>query len=144
MQVELPPGWEGAVTSGDFRELSDGARRPTVMHIASFPLPPQRGDWGSGAVQLMRKTDEFMDLFEYLPEQAGTPLFSDNEVPRQLDPSEFDETALQEMRRGQGGLQRFFTYRGRAFCLYVVLGSHLDRKDLVPRVNEVLAGLEIE
>ena len=131
------------MTAGDFRELADGARRPTVMHIASFPLPPQRGDWGSGAVQLMRKTDVFMVLFEYLPEQAGTPLFRDTEVPRQLDTAEFDETALQEMRPGQSGLQRFFTYRGRPFCLYVVLGSHLDRNDLVPQVNGVLATLDI-
>jgi hypothetical protein len=44
---------------------------------------------------------------------------------------------------GQSGLQRFFTHNGRAFCLYVVLGSHVDRADILPNVNAVLETLEI-
>jgi hypothetical protein len=45
---------------------------------------------------------------------------------------------------GQSGLQQFFTHRGRAFCLYVVLGSHIDRAEVLPRVNAVLDSLVIE
>ena len=45
---------------------------------------------------------------------------------------------------GQSGRQIFFNANGRAFCLYVVLGSHRQRNVLVPLVNEVLATLEIE
>ena len=41
------------------------------------------------------------------------------------------------------GLQRFFTEGGRAFCLYIVLGSHLDRRDVIPDIEAVLAGVEI-
>ena len=37
----------------------------------------------------------------------------------------FDRNSLQRAVPGQSGLQQFFTHRGRAFCLYVVLGSLL-------------------
>jgi hypothetical protein len=41
------------------------------------------------------------------------------------------------------GSQRFFATRGRAFCLYVVLGSWLQRASLVPRANELLSTIQI-
>ncbi len=59
-------------------------------------------------------------------------------MPRVLSPDDFDREALQHGVTGQSGAQRFFTEKGRAFCLYVVLGSHIDRRELVKRVNPVL------
>lgn len=141
--VDVPPGWEGVITGGDFQVLADGARRPTVLHLASFSMPPQRGDFGGGAVESMRESDVLIVLFEYGPESAGTPLFAATGIPRDLAAREFDRANLQRTIPGQTGAQRFFTHRGRAFCLYVVLGSHVDRADLVPAVNSVLAGLEV-
>jgi hypothetical protein len=91
----------------------------------------------------MRSGDVFMTLFEYGPESAGTPLFETEGIPRQLAAREFDRNALQRAMPGQSGLQRFFTHNGRAFCLYVVLGSHVDRADILPNVNAVLETLEI-
>ena len=38
----------------------------------------------------------------------------------------------------------FFSEEGRAFCLYVVLGSYRRRHDVVPEVNAVLATLHLE
>ncbi len=142
--VEVPDDWEGSISGGDFQLQSDGAVEPTVMHVASFPLPPERGSFGTGAVELMNGTDVFMTLFEYGPESAGTPLFEAEGIPRQLAAREFDRNALQRAMPGQSGLQRFFTQNGRAFCLYVVLGSHVDRADILPSVNAVLETLEIE
>jgi hypothetical protein len=142
--VELPGGWEGSISGGDFPLLADGARQPTLMHLASFPLPPERGSFGSGAVELMSAGDAMIVLFEYGPDSVGTALFSSQGIPRNLQARQFDRHALQRALPGQSGLQQFFTHRGRAFCLYVVLGSHLDRADLVPRVNAVLDTLEIE
>ena len=142
--VEVPDDWEGSISGGDFQLQSDGALEPTVMHVASFPLPPERGSFGTGAVELMGGTDAFMTLFEYGPESAGTPLFEAEGIPRQLAAREFDRNALQRAMPGQSGLQRFFTQNGRAFCLYVVLGSHVDRADILPGVNDVLETLEIE
>jgi hypothetical protein len=143
VSIELPDDWEGTISGGDFQLESDGAHEPTVMHVASFPLPAERGSFGSGAVELMRTGDVFITLFEYGTESAGTPLFEAEGIPRQIAAREFDRNALQRAMPGQTGLQRFFTHQGRAFCLYIVLGSHLDRADILPRVNAVLQTLEI-
>jgi hypothetical protein len=141
--VDVPQDWEGSISGGGFQLQSDGAREPTVLHLGSFPLPAQRGSFGSGAVELMRPTDIFVSLFEYGPESAGTPLFAAEGIPGQFLASEFDRNALQRALPGQSGLQRFFTQGRRAFCLYVVLGSHIDRADLIPRLNAVLDTVEI-
>jgi hypothetical protein len=144
IDIEVPGGWEGSISGGDFRLLADGARQPTVMHVASFPLPAERGSFGSGAVELMGSTDALIVLFEYGPDSVGTALFSSQGIPRNLQARQFDRHALQRALPGQSGLQQFFTHRGRAFCLYVVLGSHIDRADVLPRVNAVLDSLVIE
>jgi hypothetical protein len=143
VSVDIPSGWEGDISGGDFRLLADDAREPTVLQVASFPLPAERGSFGVGAVELMSGQDVFMTLFEYGPENAGTPLFASQGPPRSVAPGDFHRDALQFGIPGQSGLQYFFTERGRAFCLYIVLGSHIDRADLVPQVNTVLATLEI-
>jgi hypothetical protein len=65
-------------------------------------------------------------------------------MPRELDAEAFSPSMLQRSLDGQGGHQTFFNESGRAFCLYVVLGSHNGRHQLVPRVNQVLAGIAIE
>lgn len=142
--VEVPVGWEGAISGGGFELMADGAREPTVMHLGSFPLPVERGSFGTGASELMSTRDVFIALFEYGPESAGTPLFAAQGIPRRLQAREFDRDALLHVVPDQSGLQHFFTHRGRAFCLYVVLGSHLDRADLLPQVNAVLESLEID
>lgn len=144
IEVTIPADWEGSIRDGRFRPLASGAVDPTLVHLASFPLPESRGTFGGGAVELMTSLDVLMVLLEYGPESAGTPLFAAEGIPRRLDPQAFSPDGLQSGRPGQSGLQQFFTHRGRAFCLYVVLGSHLDRVDLVARANAVLATLEIE
>jgi hypothetical protein len=141
--VEVPSGWEGSISGGGFQLLDDGAQEPTVMHLASFPLPTERGSFGSGAVELMGTQDVLMVLFEYGPDSVGTALFATDGIPRNLQARQFDRNALQRALPGQSGLQQFFTHRGRAFCLYVVVGSHVDRHDVLPRINEVLDTLEI-
>lgn len=141
--VEVPEGWEGSLTGGGFPQLAQGSKQPTLLHLASFPLPAGTGSFGSGAVELMGTGDVMMVLYEYGPESADTPLFATSEVPRRLDPQQFDRNALQRGIQGQSGLQQFFTHNGRAFCLYVVLGSHIDRVELVTQVNQVLQTLEI-
>jgi hypothetical protein len=91
----------------------------------------------------MANQDVFITLFEYGPEHAGTPLFASQGPPRELLPGDFDREALQHGVPGQSGLQHFFTHRERAFCLYVVLGSHIDRVDLTNLVNEVVGSIAI-
>jgi hypothetical protein len=143
ISVDIPLGWEGSIDGGGFPQLASGAKRPTLLHIGSFPLPSERGSFGSGATELMNTDDILIVLFEYGEDSVGTPLFSEQGIPRSLRPEDFQRDAVQRPMPGQSGLQRFFTHEGRTFCLYVVLGSHLDRLELVPRVNSVLSTVRI-
>ena len=143
IRLGLPRGWEGEVDHGGFQPVADGSIRPTVVHLANFPLPPGRGDYGSGAVETMQAGDVLVVLYEFDQSSAGSALFGLRGVPRTVTADEFDPAALQWGRPGMSGLQRFFTERGRAFCLYIVLGSHLDRRDVLPDIEAVLAGVDI-
>lgn len=141
VSVDLPAGWDGGIAEPAI--LEDGAVRRSVTHLANFPLPEQRGDYGGGAVTLMGWTDILIVLLEFDPVSTAQPLFSMRGMPRTLRPGDFGRDTLQRRIEGQGGCQLFFQESGRAFCLYVVLGSYVDRDDLVPTVNEVLGRVQI-
>lgn len=141
IQVMLPSGWEGVI--GRSAELEDGSARRVVAHFASFPLPPQRGDFGGGAVERMGPQDALVILFEFGPEAVGSTLFSPEGIPV-INAVDFDRSMLQRSISGQSGVQRFFTVSGRTFCLYVVAGSHVDRIDIIPAATSLLSSLRIQ
>jgi len=151
LSVSLPTGWEGEIFTRaptvDGRSLGGPSGETevarNVVHLANFALPAERGDFGSGAVELMSSGAILVVLFEHGPESADTPLFARRGVP-QLSPEEFHPQQMQRTLSGQSGRQIFFNVAGRAFCLYVVLGGHRRREVLVPLVNDVLASLDIE
>lgn len=143
IEADIPAGWETQTSGGGFQALADGPQKTNLVHIGSFPLPAEQATFGSTAVELMNSDDMLIILFEYDPESAGTALFAHQGIPRPLDPQLFDRNALQRGIQGQSGLQQFFTENGRPFCLYVVLGSHIDRVELVARVNQILESLVI-
>ena len=136
----LPDGFEGRIF---IRPRIAGEVPCPVAHFATFMLPADVGDFGGGAVTLMGPDDIFAALFEYGPESAGTRLFARQGMPRSLGPSDFRPTVLRRGLGGQSGTQWFFTEAGRPFTLYAVLGSHARRGALVPRVNGLLADVEI-
>ena len=140
ISVELPIGWEGSIRPP--ATLADGAQRHSVTHLANFPLPPLRGEYGSGAVELMRDGDVLIVLLEFGPESAGTALFG-KPRPASLRASDFSRDTLQQRVAGHGGCQRFFTEAGRPFCLYVVVGDYIDRADVLGSVNSVLDRISI-
>ena len=145
IEVDVPQGWDGEIyrrSSGITALSGPGDQSRPVMHMANFPLPSERGDFGSGAVELMRSDNLLVVLFEYGPESAGSPLFSARGVPT-VSAGDFHPNAMQRPLPGQSGAQYFFSVGGRAFCLYVALGSHLFRHELVPKVNEILGVLRI-
>lgn len=142
LEVEVPQGWDGEIyRRSDVPDPQGGESLP-VVHLANFPLPGDRGDFGSGAVERMRFDNVFVALAEFGPESVGTTLFSASGVPT-IDPSDFDPNQMQRPLAGQSGAQYFFTHQGRAFVLYVALGSHARRRELVPEVNHLLSGLQI-
>lgn len=150
LAIDAPRGWDARISrrGPDVVMATQGqaAPEPTlhpVLHAANFALPEDRGDFGSGAVELMSSPHALVALLEFHPDAARTPLFSDPGMPRRLSPDAFSPQQLQRTLQGQAGAQRFFSEAGRAFCLYVVLGGFTNRNAVVPQVNATLERLEI-
>ncbi|MTD17393.1 hypothetical protein GIS00_26020 [Nakamurella sp. YIM 132087] len=163
--VPLPSGWEGrigirqpvlsgAVTGPALRTLAgaaagaDGAddgsgNRYPVTHLANFALPADRGDFGSGAVDIMGTTDCLVALIEYGPENVDTALFARRPSLPQPGATDFDPNTLQHKIRSQLGYQRFCTVGGRAFCVYVVIGGSRNLVPLAGSARSVLGGIRI-
>jgi hypothetical protein len=151
--LELPSGWDGRIfrrpQHGEAATADGGPPAPprattqAVVHVANVPLPQGVGDFGSNAVENLGPGDFLLVLFEYDSTSAGRPLFARQGLPQALDPDAFSPNVLQRRLPGQAGAQVFFTQAGRAFSLYVVLGSYENRTQLVPIVNQILASIRV-
>lgn len=141
LRVRLPKRWEARLFLRDASPGDEESINP-VLHLANFALPPGRGDFGSGAVEVMGAEHAFVALLEYDPAEAGQPLFAARGMPRPTV-VDFAPNALQRPLRGQLGCQQFFTDHDRAFCLYVVLGSRRHAARLVAEVHDVLDALTV-
>jgi hypothetical protein len=137
--ARLPAGFEGRIF---VRPATVGVTYP-VGQFATFPIPDDIGDFGSGAVTFMGPSDVFATLFEYGPESLGTALFAQQGRPAGFSDADFSPMTLRRGIPGQSGTQWFFTESGRAFSFYAVLGSHARRTALVPRVNTLLSSLTL-
>lgn len=149
LAIDLPPGWEGRIAQRDTPAVGTAQAASTpaattgaLLQTANFALPASTGDFGAGAVELMRSHDLLVVLFEYDRESATTPLFASRGLPK-LRMEDFSRDTLQRALDGQGGTQRFFNEAGRAMCLYVVLGSHARRVRTIPVINHLLSTLRI-
>lgn len=139
LHLAAPPGWSTRIY---LRDAPPGAVAYPALHAATFPLPPGRGDFGSGAAAMMGPDDALVVVVEFGPTAVGTALFAAAGLPRPVA-SAYSPQALQRTLPGQSGFQRFFTWSGRALCLYIVLGSHQRRVTLARRVDALLAGLRV-
>jgi len=138
--VDVPRGWEGRIVRRSAVNPAERAR--TVVHVASFPLPEERGDFGVGVTELMRSGDVFVSLFEYGPESVGQPLFAAQGVPH-LTAGLFSPRRLQRTLSGQVGCQLFFTANKRPFCLYIVIAGRIHVRTLVTELNAMLQRLDL-
>jgi hypothetical protein len=160
MQASPLRGWDGEIyrrevepsmigppasMSGSVSLSGPVVETPTpILHLANFALPADRGDYGGGAVELMGRGGIFISLLEHDHAEAGTALFKGKGIPWPLSAHDFDPQQMQRTISGQAGCQRFFTHGGRAFCLYVAIGSYAMRAVLVGEVNAVLATVSFD
>lgn len=146
--IALPQGWEGQIrrrpSPGVTAAQASGMVNQAVLHAANFPLPPERGDFGSGAVDIMGADHALVVLIEYERESAKTALFARPGPPPSLSPQSFRPETLQRTIPGQAGAQTFFNAKDRALCLYVVLGHFRNLTRLLPMVNTVVGTIRID
>lgn len=136
--VEIPATW-------DARLFRHPGGEPT-LHVASFALPPDDGDFGTRATERMGPGQIFLALTEYGADAhlvPGEGIYA-NPPPDELPLRAFGEHALLRPRPGQRGLQRFFTAAGRAFCLYAVIDPGGAGAHLTETAGRLLATLQIE
>lgn len=140
--AEVLAGWEVRIRKarGSFPEE---VTKP-VLHAATVPLPPDRADFGDGVVEILGPEDVFVSLVEYGPDAVNSALFAPTDVfPPVLQPAELRPMQLQRVIPGQAGKQVFFSYRGRAFCLYIVVGSAALVDSLTDKANRLVGGIQI-
>jgi hypothetical protein len=153
ISVDLPAGWDAEIyrrivdpaTTSNTSAVATGEeeRNNAVLHTANFALPADRGDFGSGAVEIMRASDLLVVLFEYNREDASRALFEHRGIPLPLVASDFSPNAMQRPLKGLLGTQQFFQASGRAWCLYVVL-AEANAEHLIADANAVLSTIDIE
>ncbi|HKY16663.1 MAG TPA: hypothetical protein VJM33_17185 [Microthrixaceae bacterium] len=122
--------------------ISRSGTMTPFAHLGSFALPARRSDYGAEAVERMKARDVFVALVEFDREAADTPMFARRGLPA-LRMTDFHPTAMQRPMPHMCGAQWFFTEQGRAFCLYVVLGSWVLRRSLVTTASRTVKGIRI-
>lgn len=147
LAASLPRQWEGRIfqrpVTAEPQHLGRNvAGNHPVMHLANFALPPDRGDYGSGAVELMGPGQVFVALLQFGPDCLGSALFAPVGFPV-LSAQSFNPNALQRRIAGQAGFQRFCTVDSRPLCVYVVLGAQRQAGALCPQINQVLQRIEV-
>ena len=81
---------------------------------------------------------------------GSAPILHAASFPLPLAAGHFNPHALQVGRRGQAGMQHFFTASGRPFCLYAVIAtrpaasaSTAGAHDRVGQLSAILATLQV-
>jgi len=137
--VDVPTAWECRI----LRRATTGAEQThAVVHLANFPLPEQRDDFGANLTWTMGPRDVFVVLFDYGPAAANQPLFRAQGRPT-LATEHFNSRTMQRPLPGQFGCQRFFTENGRGFCLYVVAGGRAALPAATADVNTSVRAMTI-
>jgi hypothetical protein len=138
--LTVPAGWDLRIYR---RTPEDGGQTYPILHAATFPLSPNRGDFGGRAVEGMRPRDVFVALLDYGPPRPGAALFAERRPPWPLGSGNFHPSVLHRALGGQVGTQRFFTAAGRGLCLYAVIAAVRPGPGEIGRLDELLANLAI-
>ena len=144
--VDVPPAWEvnirreSAMLFGGDPDVVE----PAVMHLANFQLPTELADYGNEIYTALGPADVFVSVIDFGPLTADQQLFDHQGMPIPLTPDSFSEDAAVRGLQGGTASQQFFQAQGRGYCLYVVIGSHKERADVLQELNTVLASIGFE
>jgi hypothetical protein len=141
LEIELPDGWDARIYR---REATDDAVTRRALHAANFALPTGLGDYAVDAIEQMTAGDVLVVLLEFDPDNAGRGLFRNEGLPSGLSAGDFSPTAMPRAIPGRTAAQWFFSLNDRAFCLYVVLGSHTERAAMMDLVNRVVETVRVD
>lgn len=144
--VDVPQAWEvnirpesAMLVGGD-----DGVIEPATMHIANFQLPADLADYGDEIYTSLGPADVFISVIDFGPLAANQQLFNHKGLPIPLIAESFSEDAAVRGLQGGTASQQFFQAMGRGYCLYVVIGSHKERADVLLELDAVLESIEFE
>jgi hypothetical protein len=140
LSVDVPSGWEARI-------VRPPGSAP-YLHVASFALTADLGQFGAGVTAAMGPDGVFAALVEYLVDghaRPGAGLFASRRWQPRLRVGDFGHDRLQVMRPGHLGAQRFFTTAGRPFCLYAVVTPARRRPaQLIGELGAVLATVRFD
>ena len=140
LSIPVPPGWEGRIFVPD---LPPPAINLPVLHLTSAPLTRERSSFAPELAARAGGRGALVALLEFDHTLADRGLYAPQGMDLPLRRARFHKRALQVPSRVQAGHQRFFSRHGRAFCLYVVLGTGPGVEHRLAIVNDALAGLTI-
>ncbi|MGE0880810.1 MAG: hypothetical protein AB7L13_20530 [Acidimicrobiia bacterium] len=140
LEVAVPSGWDVRIYR---REPVPPEQTFTIMHVANFGLPERVGDYGGGAVNVMKGSSIFLCLLEFDPLHVNDALFAYPGPPSTVPIDYYATTTLQHGLPGQVGAQLFFNAGERAWSLFVVLGNSSYREISAPQVDQILQSLVI-
>lgn len=140
LSVDVPVGWEARIVRP--------SQSAPYLHVASFALSGDAGQFGGRVAARMGPDAAFAALVEYLVDDHVQPdagLFAARRWQPRLRLGEFSHDRLQVARPGHLGAQRFFSAAGRPFCLYALIAPVRRRPaQLVGELSAVLATIRFE
>jgi hypothetical protein len=142
--VDVPPAWEVNIRPESAMLLGgdDGVIEPAILHMANFQLPAELAEYGDELYTDLGPADVFVAIIDFGPLAADQGLFNHKGMPLPLTPEVFSEDAAVRGLQGGTASQQFFQASGRGYSLYVVIGSHKERADVLLELNTVLATIE--
>jgi hypothetical protein len=144
--VDVPPTWEVNIRPESAMLLGgdDGVIEPAVLHMANFRLPPELADYGDEIYTALGPADVFISIIDFGPLAPDQQLFNHKGMPIPLTLDSFSEDAAVRGLQGGTASQQFFQASGRGYCLYLVIGSHRERADVLIELNTVLVSVSFE
>ena len=139
--IDVPRGWEGRIFVPD---LAPPAINLPILHLTDAILTVERSSYAPELANRAGGTGILVALLEFDHTLADVGLYEPQGLKLPLPRDRFHPKALQFPSLVQEGHQRFFSWGGRAFCLYVVLGTARGVDRRLATANEALASLEIE